>query len=212
MSKSHVDVESSRQNNHWVAKKNMSINQDSTTQNNGPSPAMFNRNSYMSQDGSLMQPTRFIGQQRPAEYHSLMNMPPGHSTLDSHRSFPVQATGLSIKREVKFRWDNQKDCVQVDRVDGRASFLITNTSAFTWKCGLNFILQIGDDRKEYNLPEEVKSQNDTKCEFDLREFADRQIGDLPIVLYVNGSWTDPATKEKTKYFSEKLTVGKIEFK
>lgn len=193
----------------------MSIAQDSVTQNPGPNPAMFNRNSYISVDSSQI-PTRFTGPTKPQEYHSMTNMQNGQPGHDNHRSFVSQVQGSTTatvsRRVVDFRWDNQKDCVQVDKTDGKAYFLLTNTSAFTWHPGLTFLLQIGDDKIESTLTDEVKAQNDTKCEFDLRDFAERNISDLPIVLSCYGSWTDPATRERTKYSSQKTKISRIEFK
>lgn len=193
----------------------MSIAQDSVTQNHGPNPAMFNRNSYISQESSQVA-MRFNGQSKPNEYHSLMHLQGGQITQDNHRSFVSQVQGSATttvsRREVKFRWDNQKDCVQVEKKDGKACFLLTNTSMFTWLPGLTFQLQIGDDKIESTLPDEVKAQNDTKCEFDLRELSERNISELPILLFCNGSWTDPATREKTKFFSDKIRISRIEFK
>jgi hypothetical protein len=191
----------------------MSINQDSTTHNHvhGPGPASFNRSGLMSVDNSHFPNQRF-GPVK-VEHHSLTTGPMGNGTAEHYRSFQQPASGPAIKREVKFRWDNQQDCVQVDRKnDYKAYFLVTNLSNFPWKTGLTFVLQIGDDKREYVLGHEVKMQDDTKCEFDLRDLADKKPRDAKVEFFVAGSWTDPITKEKTKYFSERQAIGKLEFK
>ena len=142
-----------------------------------------------------------------------MSAPSNQGNPDNYRSFQQVQSGLSIKREVKFRWDNQQDCVQVDRKsDYKATFLLTNLSSFPWKAGLTFVLHVGDEKREAPLTAEVKMQDDTKCEFDLREFADRKLRDTKIELCCAGASTDPLTGERTKYFSERIPIGKIEFK
>lgn len=180
----------------------MSINQDSTTHNNhapGPLPPAFNRSGMLSVDSSHLPAPRFGAPK--GEYHSLMAGQTGGGSAEHYRSFQQQASGPTIKREAKFRWDNQQDCVHVDRKnDYKTTFLLTNLSNFTWKAGLTVVLLIGDEKREAVLDHEVKMQDDTKCEFDLRDLVDKKPRDAKVELYIAGSSTDPIFKEKNKVF------------
>jgi hypothetical protein len=213
LSKSSVLEIDDRGQNAWGAKKPMSINQDSTTHNNGPAQALsMSRSGLLSVDNSTQLVNPRFGAAKP-EQHSLMAATPGMGGQDPFRSFQQIPSGPTIKREVKFRWDNQQDCVTVDRKnDYKATFFLTNLSTFPWKPGMAFILQLGDEKREQILNSEVQMQNDTKCEFDLRDLAEKKPKDLKVELCIAGSSLDPVTKEKTKYFSERIPIGKLEFK
>jgi hypothetical protein len=202
-----------RGQNAWGAKKPLSINQDSTTHNHGAGPGIsMSRSGLMSADTSSNLAALRFGASRP-EHQSLMAAIPGVGGQDMFRSFQQGASGPTIKREVKFRWDNQTDCVTLERKnDYKAAFFVTNLSGFPWKPGMTFVLSIGEEKREQTLSSEVQMQNDTKCEFDLRDMAEKKPRDPKVELYIAGSSTDPITKEKTKYFSERVPIGKLEFK